>query len=276
MGESDGVRCTVEGRVAQVVFDLPPVNIVGADLIIGLFPLLDELEASDVSVAVFRSADPDFFLMHGDVEMLVTVPVSEPVAATEPNVAAALFQRIHTAPYLSIGVIDGIARGGGCEFLSALDLRVGSPRTRIGQPEVPMGILPGAGGTSRWPWIAGRGRALELILTGRDIDADEAFALGWLDSLVPGDELDAHVERIVSRVGDVPRDLVASVKQVIDRSLAAGVGDEVLTVESDVNGRRMAAGSHTAAMRRFLAAGGQTREAEVGSIEPLIEAMRQD
>ena len=157
MGESGGVRCTIDGRVAQVVLDLPPVNIVGADLIVGLFPLLDELEASDVSVAVFRSADPDFFLMHGDVEMLAAMPPSEPVAATEPNVAAALFQRIHTAPYLSIGVVDGIARGGGCEMLSALDLRIGTPRTRIGQPEVPMGILPGAGGTSRWPWFAGRG-----------------------------------------------------------------------------------------------------------------------
>ena len=67
MGESSGVRCTIEGRAARVVLDLPPVNIVGADLIIGLFPLLDELEASDISVVVFRSADPDFFLMHGDV-----------------------------------------------------------------------------------------------------------------------------------------------------------------------------------------------------------------
>jgi enoyl-CoA hydratase/carnithine racemase len=276
MGEPSGVRCIIEGRVARVVLDLPPVNIVGADLIIGLFPLLDELEASDVSVAVFRSADPDFFLMHGDVEMLAAMPPSEPVAAAEPNVAAALFQRIHTAPYLSIGVVDGIARGGGCEMLSALDVRIGTPRTRIGQPEVPMGILPGAGGTSRWPWFAGRGRALELILTGRDIDADEALALGWLDALVPGDELDAHVERIVARVGAVPRDLVASVKQVIDRSLAAGVGDDVLTFESDVNGRRMAAGLHADAMRRFLAAGGQTREAELGSIEPLIEAMQKD
>lgn len=276
MGESGGVHCTIEGRVARVALDLPPVNIVGADLIIGLFPLLDELEASDVSVVVFRSADPDFFLMHGDVEILAGMPPSEPVAATEPNVAATLFQRIHTAPYLSIGVVDGIARGGGCEMLSALDLRIGTPRTRIGQPEVPMGILPGAGGTTRWPWIAGRGRALELILTGRDIDADEALALGWLDALVPVDELDAHVERIVARVASVPRDLVASVKQIIDHSLAAGVGDEVLTVESDVNGRRMAAGAHTEAMRRFLAAGGQTREAEVGSIEPLIDAMRPD
>ena len=85
-----------------------------------------------------------------------------------------------------------------------------------------MGILPGAGGTTRWPWIAGRGRALELILTGRDIDADEALAVGWLDALVPADELDAHVDAH-RRPGRARcrRDLVASVKQVVDRSLAA-------------------------------------------------------
>src|SRR5690242_18337003 len=101
MGES-GVRGTIDGTVARVVLDLPPVNIVGADLIGGLFPVLDQLDASDVSVVVLRSADPDFFLMHGDVEVLANLPPSEPVTAIEPNVAAALFQRLHTAPYLSI------------------------------------------------------------------------------------------------------------------------------------------------------------------------------
>ena len=75
-GEQNGVRWTIEGRVAQVVLDLPPVNIVGADLIIGLSALLTALSEAEVTVAVFRSADPDFFLMHGDVEMLVQVPVS--------------------------------------------------------------------------------------------------------------------------------------------------------------------------------------------------------
>ena len=61
-----------------------------------------------------------------------------------------------------------------------------------------MGILPGAGGTTRWPWIAGRARALELILTGRDLDAEEALAVGWLDELVPADELEERVEALTA------------------------------------------------------------------------------
>ena len=276
MGESSGVRWTIEGAVARVVFDLPPVNIVGADLIVGLSTLLPELAAAGIGVAVFRSADPDFFLMHGDVDGLVATPASEPVTATEPNIASVLFQQIHTAAYLTIGVVDGAARGGGCEFLSALDLRIGSPRTVIGQPEVPMGILPGAGGTTRWPWIAGRARALELILTGRDLDAEEALAVGWLDELVPADELEDRVEALTARVAAMPRASIAAVKRIVDHSLTVGIGAEVLTAETDEFGRLMASGAHIDPMRRFLAAGGQTREVESGSIEPLIEAMVQD
>jgi enoyl-CoA hydratase/carnithine racemase len=272
-GEQNGVRWSIEGRVAQVVLDLPPVNIVGADLIVGLSALLPALAGAEVTVAVFRSADPDFFLMHGDVELLVKVPASEPVEAVEPNIAAALFQQLHTAPYLTIGVVDGAARGGGCELLSALDLRIGTPRTVIGQPEVPMGILPGAGGTSRWPHIAGRARALEVILTGRDLDAEEAFAVGWLDDLVAVEELDARVDALATRVGAMPPASVAAVKRVVDRSLRDGVVDSTLTAETDEMGRLTAAGAHIEPMRRFLAAGGQTREAETGSVEPLIEAM---
>ncbi len=274
--ESHGVHWSIGGRVAQVVLDLPPANVVGADLVVGLMALLDALGDAEITVAVFRSADPDFFLMHGDVEVLVQVPATEPVEAREPNVAAALFQRLHTAPYLTIGAIDGAARGGGCELLSALDLRIGTPRTVIGQPEVPMGIIPGAGGTVRWPWMVGRGRALEVLLTGRDLDAEEALAIGWLDEVVPVDELDARVDALAARVGAMPPASVAAVKRVVDRSLRAGVGDEALTLESDELGRLMAAGAHVGPMRRFLAAGGQTRPAEVGSFEPLIDAMLAD
>ena len=139
-----------------------------------------------------------------------------------------------------------------------------------------MGILPGAGGTTRWPWIAGRARALELILTGRDLDADEALAVGWLDELVPADQLDERVEALTQRVAAMPRASIAAVKRIVDHSLTAGIGDEVLTAETDEFGRLMASGAHIEPMRRFLAAGGQTREVESGSIEPLIAAMVQD
>ena len=261
-----------DGAVVTVTIDLPPHNIVGADLVVGLFGLLPELEADpSTSVVVFRSADPDFFLMHGDVEaILASTPTGDPV--TEPNIAAALFERLHRAPFLTIGVVDGYARGGGCEFLSALDLRIGTPRTVIGQPEVPMGILPGAGGTVRWARLLGRAGALELILSGRDIGADEALAMGWLQAIVPIGGLDAAVAAYVDRFAGLDRRSVVAVKQVIGAALDHDPA--AFVVESAALDAAMVAGTHVGPMQRFLAAGGQTRDGEVGSIDPLLDAMR--
>ncbi len=96
---------------------------------------------------------------------------------------------MHRSPFVTIGLVDGAARGGGAEFVAALDLRYGSERARLGQPEVAMGILPGAGGTARLPHLLGRSRALDVILTGRDVGAEEAQRIGWLDEVVPHAEL---------------------------------------------------------------------------------------
>lgn len=272
MSAGPGLHLARTGAVATVTIDLPPHNLVGVDLVVGLFGLLPELEADDtVAVVVFRSADPDFFLMHGDVEVLLEAE-SAGVPLTEPNVAAALFERLHRAPFLTVGVVDGYARGGGCEFLSALDLRIGTERTVIGQPEVPMGILPGAGGTVRWARLVGRARALELILSGRDVGADEALALGWLQALVPSADLDAALGRRLAPFVHLDRRAVAAVKQVVDTALAHDPA--ALVAESGALDAAIAAGAHREPMTRFLAAGGQTRTAEAGPIGPLLDAMR--
>jgi enoyl-CoA hydratase/carnithine racemase len=262
-----------EGSVGTVTIDIPPHNIVGADLVIGLFGLLPELEGDDsVSVVVFRSADPDFFLMHGDVEaILASAPSEEPV--TEPNIAAVLFERLHNAPFLTIGVVDGYARGGGCEFLSALDLRIGTARAVIGQPEVAMGILPGAGGTVRMARALGRAKALELILSGRDVSADEMLAMGWLQQLVPTSGLDAALSAYVKQFASLDRRSVRAVKLVIDAAINEDAA--ALTLETMEMNAAMVAGAHVQPMQRFLAAGGQTRDVEIGSIDALLDVMRQ-
>ena len=266
------LRTTREGAVVTVTIDIPPFNIVGADFVIGLFGLLPELEADDsVSVVVFRSADPEFFLMHGDVEAILSSPPStDPV--TEPNIAAALFERLHNAPFLSIGLLDGYARGGGCEFLSALDLRLGTTRAIVGQPEVLMGILPGAGGTVRFTRLLGRAKALELLLSGCDLAAEELLAMGWLQAVLPSDDLDSAVDTFVDRFAHLERRSIVAVKHVMDAAL--GHDPTALITESAELNAAMVAGAHLEPMRRFLAAGGQTRAGEIGSIEPLLEAMR--
>jgi enoyl-CoA hydratase/carnithine racemase len=174
---------------------------------------------------------------------------------------------------VTIGMIDGHARGGGAEFLTALDLRIGSERTVLGQPEVPMGILPGAGGTVRLPRLLGRSRALEIILTGRDIDAAEALAIGWIDRLVPRDKLEFETMALARHIARMPAASVAAVKRTVDVSLAAADIDVALTAETDALARLMALDTRQVNMRKFLEAGGQTREAETTRNASLIEAM---
>ncbi len=220
---------------------------------------------------VFRSADPDFFLMHGDVHGILAIPPGEHVPATEPNVAALLFERLHRSRLVSIGVVDGAARGGGAEFLAALDLRYGSERAVLGQPEVAMGILPGAGGTARLPHLLGRARALDVILSGRDVGAEEALRIGWLDAVHPRADLDGIVYRLATRIASMPPASVAAVKQVVDRSLESFA--DGLVAETDAFGALTAGGLHIVRMERFLDAGGQTREGETSDFAALVDAM---
>jgi len=270
---SGPLRYDVSAGVADVVIDHPPTNLVDGVFIGALLGLLDELEPDDaVRVVVFRSADADFFLMHGDVHSILAIPTGKYVPATEPNVAAALFERLHRSRLVSIGLLDGAARGGGAEFLAALDLLYGSERAVLGQPEVAMGILPGAGGTTRLPHLLGRGRALDVILTGRDVQADEAVHLGWLDQVFPRGELEGIVRARAERIAAMPGDAIAAVKRVVDTSLASF--DAGLIAETDAFGVLTAAGLHQARMERFLAAGGQTRAAETSDFAALLDATR--
>ena len=274
------LRFAVDDRVGRATIDHPPTNLVDGAFIAALIGLLADLEADQASGAptvralVFTSADPDFFLMHGDVHGILAMPTGgPPERAQEPNVAAATFQRVAELPIVSIGLIDGAARGGGAEFLSALDLRVGTSRTVLGQPEVAMGILPGAGGTSRLPRLIGRGRALDVILTGRDVTADEAVAIGWLDAVVPPEALLDDGLALARRIAAMPPASVAAVKRVVDVAIGARDLTLALTAETDAFGRLIAGGGHQAPMQRFLEAGGQTRHGEVTRMAAIVDAM---
>jgi enoyl-CoA hydratase/carnithine racemase len=265
------LRATLHGGIVSVVIDHPPTNLLDGALLEGLRSLLDHLEGEpSVRVVIFRSADPDFFVMHGDVELLAGLhPPAAPVV--EANPAAATLQRLAVAPFVSIGLLDGAARGGGCEMLCAMDVRFGTERAVIGQPEVAMGILPGAGGTARWPRLVGRSRALDILLTGRDVPAAELLGLGWLLAVGPPERIEEELATLAERMARMPAASVAAVKRVVNAALA-GL-DAALVAESDELGRLLASGDHRAPMRRFLDAGGQTREGETTQMAAIFDAM---
>jgi enoyl-CoA hydratase/carnithine racemase len=275
---TDGpLRVEREAGVAVVTIDHPPTNLVDGRFIEALVLTLDALEGDDtVKVVVFQSADPDFFLMHGDVDAILAIPRGPaPPRAVEPNPAASTFQGLATSRLLSIGVIDGAARGGGAEFLLALDVRIGSPRTVVGQPEVPMGILPAAGGTARLPHVVGRSRALDLLLTGRDVDAAEALDMGWLDAVVAPDSVREYAVAQALRVARMPAASIASVKHVVNVSLQRGVVAGLIE-ETDAFQQLTALGTHDARMRRFLAAGGQTRDGESRRMAEIMATIHEE
>ena len=166
------------------------------------------------------------------------------------------------------------ARGGGAEFLTALDLRYGSDRAVLGQPEVAMGILPGAGGTARLPHLLGRSRALEVILSGRDVTADEALRIGWLDGVFARESLASDVLAVARHLAAMPAASIAAVKRVIDASLVSFAA--ALIEETDAFGTLTGAGAHVEPMQRFLAAGGQTRDGELDRWDAIVRVTRGD
>ncbi|WP_420638207.1 enoyl-CoA hydratase/isomerase family protein [Candidatus Poriferisocius sp.] len=253
----------IDRRVGWVTIDHPPKHLVDGAFIGGLIGLLDAVEADDrAGVLVFESADPDFFLMHGDVEQILTMrpPDEEP---TEPNVAAAAFDRCRTIGVATIGMINGVARGGGSEFLLSLDMRFAGPRTLLGQPEVAMGIIPGASGTQRLARLVGRSRALEIILSGNDVEAEEAAAIGYVNRVLPTDRLRAHTTQVARRIAASPPLSIARAKQAVDAAL--GPVTPGLLVETQGMAACAASGQHVPLMQRFLDAGGQSRDAERGA-----------
>lgn len=208
--------------VAVVSFQHPPINLVDRAMVIDLLHLADELERdSDTRVVLFRSTHPDFFLAHYDLGNQLDAPPMK-LPAGMPSPLSALFSRYSRLPQVTIGELSGRARGAGSEFLLALDMRFASrERALLGQPEVAVGLLPGAGGTVRLAQLLGRGRALEVCLGGEDFDAETAERYGWINRAVAEEQLEGFCDRLARRIAAFPAAGIAHVKAVVEQVSAA-------------------------------------------------------
>ncbi|MFL5904927.1 MAG: enoyl-CoA hydratase/isomerase family protein [Solirubrobacteraceae bacterium] len=188
-----GVR--VEDGIARATIDHPPINLFDAALIVEMDRFGREAaDDPDVRVVVVDSANRDFFIAHADVKLILQLPSEPQPPPTELPLFTAMVDRFRTMPKATIAVIEGRCRGGGSELVLGMDLRFAAlGRARLAQPEVTVGIIPGGGGTQRLPRLIGEGRALELIMTGRSVEADEALRIGLVNRLIEGDPLAAGI-----------------------------------------------------------------------------------
>jgi enoyl-CoA hydratase/carnithine racemase len=173
-----------------VTMDRGPANALGIPLLDGLQAACDAAEASgDVKVMIIRSAIDGFFAAGADIKHLGVINAESFTAYGDQMRAAN--DRIESAPFLTIAAVDGLALGGGMELAMACTFRVGGAKARWGLPEVNIGLIPGAGGTQRLPRLVGRGRALDIILTARQVPAAEAAEMGLVDRSTDGDVVEA-------------------------------------------------------------------------------------
>ena len=220
MAEDAGPLRVVEESPAywRIVFDYPPFNIVDATLYLALQGLLARMDASpSLRVVVFESANPEFFLAHFDL----TGKIGNITTAVGPSglpILTDTFVRITRSPVASIAKIRGCVRGVSSEFVLACDMRFASrENTRLGQPEVGVGVHPGGGGTERLPHLVGRGRALEIVLGANDFDGDTAQRYGYVNRALPDAELDGFVDALARRIASFDRRAIAAAKNLVNQ-----------------------------------------------------------
>ena len=173
--------------VCLVTIDRPEVrNALSSQVLTDLTAVLDHVRDDDeVSVLVITGAGDKAFVAGADITQLQHYTPSTALESAMQRV----FNSIEDFPKPTIAAVNGFALGGGCELAMACDIRIASGRSKFGLPETNLGVLPGAGGTQRLARLVGTGRAIEMILTGRFIDADEALRIGLVTSVVDPDAL---------------------------------------------------------------------------------------
>ena len=195
-----------------ITFSNPPINMFVPTTIVELGTLMTDLEADpSVKVVVFQSANPEFFVAHLDVSK----------AAERPEVLGLwrdLVLRLSSAPVVSIAKIRGRTRGIGNEFVLACDMRFASRQTaQFGNPEIGVGLVPGGGALEWLPRVVGRSRALEIVLSGDDFDADIAERYGWVNRTLEDRDLDPFVDTLLRRLASFDRETLAAAKAQVNR-----------------------------------------------------------
>ncbi|RPH95834.1 hypothetical protein EHM69_03330 [candidate division KSB1 bacterium] len=194
--------------------------------------LLDELTShSDIRAVVLTGAGEKAFVAGADIAEIRDLGMLSGKEFAARGLA--LFSRIEKLRIPVIAAVNGYALGGGCELAMACHLRIVSENAKFAQPEINLGLIPGYGGTQRLPRLIGRARALDLLLTGRMIPAEEALQWGLVNAVVPQSELMTIALKLAADLAGKPRKAVEAILEAVDSGLQIGL-DRGLQVEENL------------------------------------------
>ena len=240
----------------------PPMNLLGPELVRDLVALIRRAEADDtVQVLVFKSADPDYFISHVDVTRISEYRAEAAKLTGEASIAL-LFRYLSASPLASIAQIEGRVRGAGSEFALACDMRFAARESAIfGQFEPSLGVIPGGGAAQHLTRLMGRARALEVMLSAEDYDADLAERYGWINRALPADAIGDFVSSLAHRIAGFPAAGRVVVKDRVNAIALAPVED--FRRDSDLFGEGVRSPEAQRQIAAALEHGLQTRDAEM-------------
>lgn len=182
----------------------------------------------DVRVAILTGEGEKAFVAGADINELAVLDAVEAESMSQRT--QAIFSLIENCGKPVIAAVNGFALGGGCELALACAIRIASENARFGQPEIKLGLIPGFGGTQRLPRLVGKGRALQMLLTGEMIGAEEAFRIGLVNAVLPAPELLPHAEalarKIIANAPLAARYCMDAVNHGLNMTLEAGLAYE--------------------------------------------------
>ncbi|MCW2786632.1 MAG: echA [Marmoricola sp.] len=211
----------------KIVLQSPPANALGPRIVEGLHAALDAADAAGgVKVVLVTSALEGLFAAGADIKHMSSIDAAS-FTAYGDELRGSL-DRIAGAERITIAVVEGLALGGGLELAMACTLRVAGDRASFGLPEVKLGLIPGAGGTQRLPRLVGRGRALDIMLTGRQVPAQEAHAIGLVDRLAEHGQAEAVARELADQLRRSSFPAQQAVVRTVDASFDLSLEDGLL------------------------------------------------
>jgi enoyl-CoA hydratase len=241
---------SVQDRIATLTVNRPDkLNALNASLIGELEVAIDELQSRDDVAGVILTGVGRAFVAGADISELAGLSALDGKRLARRG--QEIFRRFEASPKPTVAAVNGFALGGGCELAMACQVRIAAEAAKFGQPEVKLGIVPGYGGTQRLPRLVGRGRALQLLLTGEVIDAQEAFRIGLVNRVVAADQLlPAATTMIQQMLMNAPLGIAACI-DLVDRGLEMPL-DDALVLEATQFGVLIATSDTAEGTRAFL------------------------
>lgn len=211
------VSLEVSDQVATLLLQRPPMNALNRQMQTEIREAAQEIATRRDIGAVVLYGGPKVFAAGADIKEMSDLSYQDMLLASADLQDA--FTSIARIPQPTLAAVTGYALGGGCELALCCDMRVAGESAKLGQPEILLGIIPGAGGTQRLPRLVGPSRAKDLIFTGRHVDAQEAMEIGLVNAVVPDDETYDSALAIAKRLAKGPALALRAAKESVDRGL---------------------------------------------------------